>query len=295
MKLTLKANLNNGRNTEHFFFHSNVLAILTEEKAAKLGIAPQRKAYATLFDREDIAFRQSAKLKLTNEIEEKDKVRDGLLAYINSLVNTNLACPLADKRKAAEEISFVLNTYADAGRKPLRENTALVHNLVGDLQKEACAPYLATLGLTELVQQLKEANDDFLATFNSRADDRFVRDSADKMKEIRPQVDEAYRTVTAAINALYQVNVLVTHDEAQGALLGGLVDDINKQVREFQIGLESHGAGKRSDLPADDVAPGTGGTGDNAPGTDPGTGGSGSGGTDPGTGDDSGDIKTDFD
>lgn len=290
MKSIHNVNLGKVRNAEHFQFHSRMLAVLTQEKATELGIAAQRKAYADLFEKEDLAFKQSAGLGITRDIEEKDKLRDNLFSYVKLIIEANGYLPTPEKKLAAEKLADVIRPYRDANSKAYDEDTAYITNVVGDLLQEANATHIAALNLKEGIELLKEANDDFNDTYTQRSDTRFIRESGGKLKAIRQQVDDAFTVVVNAINALYQVNELVTHDAAKAASLAQLIDTINARINDFQRVLAQRGAGKRSDLPTDDVAPGTGDTGDDAPGTDPGT-----GGTDPGTGDDSGDIKTDFD
>lgn len=300
MKQIVYVSLKRGRNAEQFLFHHNVLAVFTREKAAELKIEELHATYAALFEKEDLAFKQNTAFEQTPEIVAQDRARDDLFMYVRNLIDANLTCPVADKKEAAEKLAFVMRPYRNAPYKSYLENTTLVINMVADLQQDANKTYLTTLGLTEAVAQLKTANDTFNRTFTLRSDERLNRDTADKMVELRPQVDEAYRAAAKVINALSCVNTLVTHDTAQEALLSQLIDDINAQVVEFQHTLVRRNGGKEPDLPSDGGGTGTdkpgSGDGSGSGGTDkPGSGsGSGSGGTDkPGSGDD-GDGGTSF-
>lgn len=299
MKEIISVYLMRGRNAEQFLFHHNVLAVFTREKAAELKIEELHATYAALFEKEDLAFKQNTAFEQTPEIVAQDRARDDLFMYVRNLIDANLTCPVADKKEAAEKLAFVMRPYRNAPYKSYLENTTLVINMVADLQQEANKTYLTTLGLTEAVAQLKTANDTFNRTFTLRSDERLNRDTADKMVEIRPLVDEAYRAAAKVINALSCVNTLVTHDTAQEALLSQLIDDINAQVVEFQHTLVRRNGGKEPDLPSDGDGTGTdkpgSGSGSGSDTDKPGSGsGSGSGGgTDkPGSGD--GDGGTSF-
>lgn len=153
MKKILKSNLNNARNAEHFQFHSDVLNIFTAELAQTHQIGTLRETYLSLFKQEDTAFIQNQTYEATKEIEEKDKMRDDLFLYVKQTIESNLRCPLADKKAAAEKLSFVLNPYRSANSRPYAENTAQVTNFVDDMQSEQYAPYVAKLGLTDAPTQ----------------------------------------------------------------------------------------------------------------------------------------------
>lgn len=153
MKEILKSNLNNARNAEHFQFHADVLSVLTAEIAQTQNIGALRETYASLFADEDNAFIQNQAYEATKEIEEKDRTRDELFLYIKQTIESNLRCPLADKKAAAVKLEFALNPYRSASSRPYAENTAQITNFVGDMQSAEYAPYVATLGLTVVIQQ----------------------------------------------------------------------------------------------------------------------------------------------
>ena len=227
MKEILKANLNNARNAEHYQFHSDVLSIVTAEVAAAQKIDSLRSDYVALFDKENTAFIQNRAYESTKEIEAKDRERDDLFLYIKQTVDSNLYCPVATKKAAAEKLAFAMKPYRSANTKAFAENTAQVTNLVLDFQSEAYAGYVEQLGLTEAVAQLQTANDAFNAVYMGRSGEKLVRVSSETMKSIRPKVDAAYRTLASAVNALYQVNSLITRSTATETELGGVIDGVN--------------------------------------------------------------------
>ena len=261
MKEILKANLNNARNAEHYQFHSDVLSIVTVEVATAQKIEGLRSEYAALFDKENTAFIQNRAYESTKEVEAKDRVRDELFLYIKQTVDSNLYCPVATKKAAAEKLSFAMKPYRSANSKAFAENTAQVTNLVADFQSETYAEYVELLGLTDAVAQLKTANNEFNAIYMGRSGEKLVRASTENMKSIRPKVDTAYRSLASAINALYQVNSLVTRSESTEAELGSLIDSVNGLIVQLHQTLSLRGAGSTSDVNTDDtVSPGGGDT-----------------------------------
>ena len=175
-----------------------------------------------------------------------------------------------------------MKPYRSANSKAFAENTAQVTNLVADFQSEANSGYVELLGLTEAVAQLKTANNEFNAVYMGRSGEKLVRASTENMKSIRPKVDTAFRSLSSAINALYQVNSLITRSDATETELGGLIDGVNALIVQLHQTLSLRGAGTSADVDTDDtVSPGGdvpsgGGSGESS---DNGSGGSDEGGT----------------
>lgn len=280
MKEILKVNLNNARNDEHYQFHSDVLSIVTAEVAAAQKIDRLRSDYVALFDKENTAFIQNRAYESTKEIEAKDRERDDLFLYVKQTVDSNLYCPVATKKAAAEKLAFAMKPYRSANTKAFAENTAQVTNLVLDFQSEAYAGYVEQLGLTEAVAQLQTVNDEFNAVYMGRSGEKLVRASSENMKSIRPKVDAAYRTLASAVNALYQVNSLISRSANTETELGGVIDGVNALIVQLHQTLSLRGAGNAADVGADDnVSPDGGGTPSGGGSDNNGSGGS----DDPGT------------
>ena len=277
MKEILKANLNNARNAEHYQFHSDVLSIVTEEVATTQKIESLRSEYVALFDKENTAFIQNRSYDSTKEIEAKDRERDDLFLYIKQTVDSNLYCPIANKKSAAEKLAFAIKPYRLANSKAFSENTAQVTNLVADFQSETYAEYVDLLGLTDAVTQLQTANNEFNSLYMGRSGEKLVRASTENMKSIRPKVDAAYRSLASAINALYQVNSLITRSETTEAELGLVIDSVNALIVQLHQTLSLRGASSTTDVNTEDsVSPGTG---NNSTPSDGNSGGSSEGGT----------------
>ncbi|MDL2212630.1 DUF6261 family protein [Bacteroides sp. OttesenSCG-928-N06] len=257
MKEILKANLNNARNAEHFQFHSDVLNVFTQSVAETHQIKSLRDTYLSLFQQEDTAFVQNQAYEATKEIEAKDRVRDELFIYVKQTIDSNLYCPVANKKQAAEKLAFGLKAYRSANTKAFAENTAQITNFVGDMQSADYATHITTLGLTDAISQLKTANEAFNAVYTGRSGEKLTRASSDNMKTIRPKVDDAYRAVISALNALYQVNELVTRSAATSESLGKVIDGVNALVIQLQQTLSLRGAGSKPSVPGGPVDPST--------------------------------------
>lgn len=230
------------RNAEHYQFHHDALDAITEEFAEAQKISALRAAYKELFDKEDTAFVQSQALAGTADVEEKDAVRDELTRYVCSIVDAKQRSPLAAEKAAAKRLRVKISPYWRANVKPYAENTALVDNMVQDMLSADYADDTDALGLTNIVAQLKLANDDFNNAYTSRSSEKEQRELTEKMKQIRPQVDETFRSLAAAINSLYNVNAVITQDEATETALAEVIDTVNGLILQLSQTVETREA-----------------------------------------------------
>ena len=214
-----------------------------------------RDTYAGLFTKEDESYLQSLGYADTKEIEAKDAVRDQRFRFVDLTVQTKLLSMTDAEVKAAEKVAFAMKPYAGAASKPFSENTAMVEDLVKKLQSAEYSSYVQTLGLTDAVVALKTANDDFVAVYSRRADEKRVRNVSDKLKEIRPQVDDAARKLFEAINALYLVSEMIENDQAKITAIGGVIDAVNAEILQFSETLSRRGVGKKAKIDPDDDRP----------------------------------------
>jgi len=166
-------------------------------------------------------------------VEAKDAARDELTRYVCSIVDAKQLSPVAGEKAAAKRLRVKIDPYWRANTKPYAENTALVANMVQDMQSADYAADTAAIGLTDIVAQLKTANDEFDTVYTDRTSEKEQRELTEKMKQIRPQVDEAYRTVAAAINSLYNVNANITHDAAAETALAEVIDKVNGLILQL--------------------------------------------------------------
>jgi len=235
------------RNGEQIQFHKNVLDVVTEEFAAAQKIDALWAAYKELYDKEDTAFIQSRALAGTADVEAKDAVRDELTRYVCSIVDAKQLSPVAGEKAAAKRLRVKIDPYWRANTKPYAENTALVANMVQDMQSADYAADTAAIGLTDIVAQLKSANDEFDAAYTGRTSEKEQRELTEKMKQIRPQVDEAYRSLAQAVNSLYTVNALITKDAAAETALVDVIDKVNGLILQLSQTVSAREAKGKSE------------------------------------------------
>ncbi|NDW13563.1 hypothetical protein D0T50_11775 [Bacteroides sp. 214] len=246
------------RNAEHFQFQLDVLSAVTTTFATQQKISALRSQYAELVQTENAAYLRNRDYMETPEIEAADKQRDEIFRYIAQIIESNLKCPLEDKKAAAKRLNYYLKPYRNAPELTLAQETAAVTDFVDKMKTEAAPADLSKIGIAGDLDTLKAANDAFNALYTQRSEKVLTRATSETMKTIRPKVDEAYKQLAEAINALYMVNHLVTRSNSTEATIGTVIDDVNSYIAQLQTTLYKAGiAPKPTFGTGEELSPGT--------------------------------------
>lgn len=268
-EINARFNFYPARNAEHYQAHSDLLAAIPADFTATLGIAPLREEYARLFGIENECYLRNAAYQDTPEVEAKDRLRDNRFLYVSQSIAAARLSPVDEVAEAAARLAYHLAPYRDAARLNYASNTAAVADFVQKMREPANAADVATLGLTAAIDALDEANTDFNLTYTGRSTELLARSTSETMKTIRPQVDAAFRTLASAINALYQVNELVTKDATKEKETGAVIDRVNAHLIQLQSTLSRAGVGSKPNFDPS-AKPGTDSSGGNTGGNDEG-------------------------
>ena len=117
------------------------------------------------------------------------------------------------------------------------------------------------MGATQLVADLKAANNDFDALYTARADERYARNtSAPDMKVARAAMEAAYADVADIVNALYIQSTVLAPDEETLAEVTAIATTVNALISQYTLVLSRRGVGKTTDDTTDTDTPDEGGT-----------------------------------
>lgn len=237
--------LRRARNAEHYQAHNDLLEVITSEFVTAFGIPALREEYQRLFDIENDCYLRNATYQDTPELQATDRKRDDLFLYNSQTITTAELSPIEANAAAGKRLSYALAPYKEAPRLTYASNTAAITDFVQKMREPTNAADIATLGLTAAIDALDEANKEFNRIYTKRSTELLTRSTSENMKSIRLQVDEAFRAVASAINALYQVNELVTKDAKKGRTLATMIDSINTILYQLQTTLSRAGVGSK--------------------------------------------------
>jgi uncharacterized protein YicC (UPF0701 family) len=193
------------RNETHVEFHTTFNSLFTRYSVGTLGITVLYNVYKPLFDEEVAALDQILKSALTPLIEDQEQKRDQVLRGFCDAVKSALNHYDTTRRNAAQKVEVILEHYGNIAAKPYDEETAAIDDLCRELQKQGNIEQVNTLGLGEWLSQLSQANRAFDALMMQRYTELSKRPDL-HMRDIRKQVDGAFRAILDLLESLVRVN-----------------------------------------------------------------------------------------
>jgi hypothetical protein len=222
------------RNAEHYNYHVNVLKTITPMVAKNYNMEDHRFSYEKLFRKEEEAFTRNRAFEETKDIQAADQKRDELFFFIKRFIENMKYNPDPQLRAAGQHLDDALEPYRNAHRKSFQENTHLIESFINEMEEnEVCFNALKHLDLIRPLELLKTANESFRSLFHERSLKRHQRSMKDKLKQLRPQVDQAYFEVMKFINAVYLVSHEITKEQQVINELGDIIDKVNDYTTQM--------------------------------------------------------------
>jgi len=228
-------NVSKLRNSEHYMFYEEFIAIVMKFGASLLKIDLFFNAFLDLFKEEDEAYKTVLKSAITEEIEDADHKRDTIFRGLVDAVKSALNHFKDDVRKAAKQLKVVLDSYGNVAQKPYNQESAEIINLLQDFRGK----YLADaqkVGIIDWADELDATNNAFIQLYRDRLDESSEK-PATKLKEIRPKVDTAFKDITARIDA----RALLDED---GDIFNDFIVRLNVMIKKYNDILARRNGGK---------------------------------------------------
>lgn len=282
MKQLTDINLARMSNGAHFAFVERVLTRAKADTKAMAVVGKFVTALETAFAEEDKYLTLSRKSMKTDSIAKADAERDRLYRGVRKAVKAFMDTGVARFATPASVLWQSMKDYNINTSAQIDKETGLLTNLIDDFQG-VHADCVEALALTDLVALMKTANEEVKTLTKERIDDR-LGVATGALKAARNNTDDAYRTLTMAVNGYVVLN--------GDSELGALIDVLNLEIQHYKREVLGGKAG------APDTSAPDGGTGTETPGGDtdkPGGGTDKPGGNEPGTGGGDGDGGTSFD
>ncbi len=222
-----KIHLINLRNEEHYQFQTDFKGLVDYYTAAALGIEVAYAVYLALYADESTALDMIRKSAITGKITEADLLRDITFRGLSDAVKAAGNHFNSSVKEAAARLQVALGHYGNLTLKPYDEETAAIAALITDL-RTTYAPDAAITGITDWINELQANN----TAFNTLKKERYTEKAGKtqlRMKEVRTEIDVAYRTIAERINALIIVNGEATYTE--------FVNELNQRIEQYNLVL----------------------------------------------------------
>lgn len=162
----------------------------------RLGITDEQIAafdtdYALLVD----LVNQSRISDETAQMLDVDKQRDDLVVYITSSVSQMAKSPLTAQRSAAQTVYNILKPYIGIYKSANQQETAQIEGLLADLIKPGIPELIQTLGLTDVIAALSEANTTYAELTAQRTNNKAAT-IQENSKAVRLRMNSLYDNMT---------------------------------------------------------------------------------------------------
>lgn len=160
----------------------------------------------------DTAIEKSYKLdrknKYTEEVKAADKTRDNIYRQLLKIIGSFLFSPVAAEKSAAERLNHLIRLYGqDLPNQPLKEESTNLNGMLTELAKSEYADAIALLKVSEVIEHLRSAQQEFERVYYSRGVKQAETNETPKASKQREAYEEAIRN-------------MITYAEAQGVIGG---------------------------------------------------------------------------
>lgn len=235
-------NLANARMMDFYQVMSLTANYLSKEDLEALQLTPYATEFNAAFSQLDKAVKQAQKTGYTESIVAADDNRDNVYTGFRGALRSMMRFPDADIASSAEALQVITDKYGESiTRLPQREESAILSNIVAELQSEANAALLQTTGLNIWVEKLDEANKAFDDLYVSRTE-KEAQFIVGLTRTERGNMQTAFEKLAQAIEAYAFIN----GEEAYKTL----ADRINTEVANVQQAAKA-----RATLSEDEASP----------------------------------------
>jgi hypothetical protein len=196
--------LNRAISERWFNYHREFRDMARQKTPEALGIEALFPAYEANVDVADSLMELVRKSFLTADIKALDKLRDDCFTGFKTAAKAHLKSGNAEKRKAANRLMTVFNTYGDVVRLDYGAESAAIYNFLQDMNGKFAGD-VKLLELGGFVTDLEQYNSQFTAVVDERYNERTEKPDR-KLAELRREVDAMYGNLIKVIESFMLTN-----------------------------------------------------------------------------------------
>lgn len=213
------------RSEEHYQFHNEFIGLVDRYTMEVLGLGEPYPDYQSLVASEAKSLNLIRKSPVTGELLEADILRDSTIEGLYEVVGAAGKHFDAAVRQASTGVQFVLDQYDGISRKSYNEETAAIKSLVKELRDNHSAE-IAAIAVDGWVTELERNNTAFETLLKDRYTEAVAKPQS-TMKEMRQQVDDAYRGLVERVNALVVINGSTAYE--------AFVNELNERILKYKL------------------------------------------------------------
>jgi hypothetical protein len=233
-KIIIRINLHQLKNETHVQFNDSIDPLFVRFNPQVPSITPLYGLYRTALDHEVAALDFIRASELTEQITEKDHVRDGIYRGLHSMLKGFTRHFEQDFKEAAHRLLDIFDHYGDIAQRSLDDETAAINDLLREFEMPVAAADIQLLGLGSWVCKLKNENLEFVALMQDRYSEVAGR-TPYRMITTRTATDKYYLAIVNHLEAI----VLTGSDEANE-----LITEMNVIIERYKGILARNGKKK---------------------------------------------------
>jgi hypothetical protein len=220
------------RNSDHYEFYKEIIRFAMRYKEDMGELRKLLLAFEAAFQKEDKIFKRSIRSYETPEVGETNQKRLIVFRRIKLYVDAAHYDKNPAKQAAATALDFVLNNFKSIPTVTSTQASALIINMIQDLRLPKFATHVATLDLTDAVDDLEAANEAFETIYFEREQSQGNALLEGNMKYARPLTDKAGKNFAEGLNSFYLIAKL-GNNAADMEILGAIIDGINNTIHNY--------------------------------------------------------------
>jgi ankyrin repeat protein len=178
----------------------------------------------------DDSFKWPARASETRKLAILNRQRNGLLTIFFNAVRDQAKYAIAPLiLQSAAAIKFVTDNYAEAKTKDYEGKTALIINMLNDLETPEAAAHIDRIGQTANLASLKSKNEEFQQLYILRNQAIYQHKVRGVTSSIRKKVIASFENFNAALEGL----LLTEADPSAIAQLESTIKAINAEIVDF--------------------------------------------------------------
>lgn len=186
-------------NSVHCRFHEEVLAVVSDNDLLRRRMSSLLEAYEKAVSNRRVDPDEYLRMRPTDELCEADARRTGFFRSARGLVLTSARCADAATVASCRKLAQLMDAHCPAEESTVEERTERLRAFLKRV-KEDCTEDVERVNIGWVIEELKKADEEVAAMV-----EKWRQAAHEKMKfriaRIRMATDEAYKKLTAMINA----------------------------------------------------------------------------------------------
>ncbi|WP_232780456.1 DUF6261 family protein [Capnocytophaga cynodegmi] len=221
-----KYNLSRIRLMEFAQVMANVKSFLEKENLEALGLAQMKQTFDEKFIALEESLKPLRKSEYTQKIKALDDQRDTLLTGFIGHCKVFINFPEKEKAEAAQKLVLVNQKYGKAPqRQSHREETAIIRNLLNDLEVAELKKAVEDIGAEKWIEHLAKINETFAIVHSDRTQEQGAIEVG-KTKITRSEMQEVFSKLVTLINGLVIVKGATEYQT--------LINSINEEIKRVR-------------------------------------------------------------